>query len=540
MAFLDTLRNLLPNGGRNDKPRPNARFMEGEKGTVWAKWWPMLREPREDVGEAYDRAQARAVDMAQNVGWIAGGIEASAASVVGGGLRLQAKPKYQSLGMDETTAKQWAKDVEALWHSYACSANECDAEGRSDHGKQQRQAYMSFIATGEIVAELPYINAANSLNKSKVRVIPPMRMSRETNLLDNVVQGVQLNTHGRPMAYRFKYTNHFGQYRDLMVPARDRYNRLRLLHVFDGMAGQVRGISPLTPALRVAKRFDQLANATLTANILRSVFAATLTSEYPTNEAMQGLLTHKEQAQVSSAGDSVSAFDCWNAAQQGWYEGAQIDIGTAGRIAHLFPGQKLDLMTVKGAAGEYETYAKMLLREIARCLGITYEDFTGDYAGVTFSSIRMAVHQIWAIVMERRRNVLSPFNNGCYENWLEEQIETGRVMLPGGMEQFMSERAGICYAEWKGTPRPQADDEKMAKAVKILNEIGALSLTQLCDDLGYDYEDTVAYLAAEKELREELGIELAAETAATLAREKISSDEAKKQEAEEGRSSEEY
>ena len=37
------------------------------------------------------------------------------------------------------------------------------------------------------------------------------------------------------------------------VTARDNLGRTRVIHVFDGMPGQVRGISPLTPALQVAR-----------------------------------------------------------------------------------------------------------------------------------------------------------------------------------------------------------------------------------------------------------------------------------------------
>jgi N-acyl-D-aspartate/D-glutamate deacylase len=52
------------------------------------------------------------------------------------------------------------------------------------------------------------------------------------------------------------------------VRARDRAGRPRVIHVFEGAPGTHRGISPLVPALQVARQFDQLADATLMAAIL--------------------------------------------------------------------------------------------------------------------------------------------------------------------------------------------------------------------------------------------------------------------------------
>ena len=105
--------------------------------------------------------------------------------------------------------------------------------------------------------------------------------------------------------------------------------------------GRCRGISPLTPALQVARQFDQLSDATLTAAILQTVFAASITSDEPTEEVLAGLLTPQEQARLSASG--ISPWDAYIQAQSGWYDNATINLGINGRIAHLFPGQKLEL-----------------------------------------------------------------------------------------------------------------------------------------------------------------------------------------------------
>ena len=89
-----------------------------------------------------------------------------------------------------------------------------------------------------------------------------------------------------------------GYTQEYEVAARDAFGRARVIHVFDGMPGQVRGVSPLTPALQVARQFDQLSDATLTAAILQTVFAASITSDEPTEDVLAGLLTPQEQARL--------------------------------------------------------------------------------------------------------------------------------------------------------------------------------------------------------------------------------------------------
>jgi capsid protein len=122
--------------------------------------------------------------------------------------------------------------------------------------------------------------------------------------------------------------------------------------------------------------------------IIQSVFAATLESTLPTQEVMEGLLSSKELAEA--AAQQQAAIDVYLDAVAGWNEGVQFDTSINGRIATTFPGQNLKFVTAGTPNANYQPFATHLLREMARCLGCTYESMTGDYAGVTFSSVRMS------------------------------------------------------------------------------------------------------------------------------------------------------
>ena len=69
----------------------------------------------------------------------------------------------------------------------------------------------------------------------------------------------------------------------------------------------------LEMGLQVARQFDQLSDATLTAAILQTVFAASITSDEPTEEVLAGLLTPQEQARLSASG--ISPWDAYVQAQ---------------------------------------------------------------------------------------------------------------------------------------------------------------------------------------------------------------------------------
>lgn len=501
--------NVRVKGGApvaTDASLPSIRsdYMRGNRGVTFAGWRPVTRDPQDTVAMAWDAAAARATDMIHNSGWISGMIDQAVANVVGTGLRLRAIPENSLFGMSEKDARKWARVVEAKFALWANNRAECDIEGRRTFGQMQAAGYSGWHPYGEIVAELPYRRRIGSKYGTKVRMIPPHRLSRKTEAFRNLVSGVLMDGDGFPIGYVATRRDQNGFVDEYEVPAADRFGRPRVIHVFDGALGTVRGISPLVPALQVARQFDQLADATLSAALAQSVFAATVTSDDLTEEALAGLLTPQEQAKFAAQG--VSPYDAWFAAQSGWYENAILDVGMNGRIAHLFPGQKMEFHSSKHPNGNYKDFALHLLREIARCLGLTYESATGDYTNATYSSVRMAVNEIFSVTTYRRQNIVAPFCAAVYEAWLEEAIEVGEVEFPGGIEAFVANRAAASRSEWRGAPRPQADDLKAAKAAETYYGLGVVSEEDIANDMGRDLEDVYAARARAKALREEYGL----------------------------------
>lgn len=486
-------------------PKIRSEFMRGGRGITFKGWRPALRETQTDVAVAWDDAAARLTDLAQNSGWIAGAIEQACANTVGDGLRLAPKPENEVFGMSDADARAWSRKVSQRFGLWAGNAVECDIERRRTFGQMQEAALRSYFATGEVLAELPWRKLSYTRYGTKVRILPPWRLSRKSNSLERLVNGVYHNADGAPVGYLAKREDRFTGLKEWKVRARDGAGRLRVVHVFEGMPGTCRGISPLVPALQVAKQFDQLADATLTAAIVQTLFAVTIESDAPTEESMAGLLTASEMARIQSQGGT--AVEEYLQMAGAFYDNSTIDVGTNGRVAHLFPGEKMEFHTPGNPHANYPDFAAHLLRELARCLGLTYESATGDWTDATYSSTRMATAEIFHVTKKRRKNIVVPFCQAAYEAWLEEEIEAGTIEFPGGWENFMANRSAACRADWLGSPRPQADDLKTAKAHEIYYRLGTTTGEAIAQDIGQDYEDVCQQLAAEAEMRKRYGIE---------------------------------
>jgi hypothetical protein len=92
-----------------------------------------------------------------------------------------------------------------------------------------------------------------------------------------------------------------------------------------------------------------------------------------------------------------------------------------------------------------------MLRKIAAAIGVTYEDLTGDYSNVNFSSARMARLAHWANVHDWQWNMMVP--RLCDPVWLwamETAYLAGDRRYAGG--------------EWTPQPMPMIDPDKEARA----------------------------------------------------------------------------
>lgn len=465
-------------------------------------WAAAMREPADEYREAWTQGTSRAIDALHNSGWLAGGVAQATAQMVGPMMALNARPDPTLLG-GAFPASQWARGVEKRFSAWARNPYSCDLTARQNLGQLCAQAVKGWFGTGEIAGLVRYRKREGNTHGTKIQLIPSSRIPQQAKA-PNTHQGVLLDRDGYPTAYAIENYDPTkpGLIEEKVVQARDRWGRLVVIHVHDSPATVVRGLTVMMPVLQVLRQYDQLTNATLTAALVQALFAATVQSDAPTDEVLKMLQTEDEQTeQITSGG-----FDAFMAARAEWYASTKIDLGQAGKIVHMFPNEKLSFLRSEHPNENFKPAAKLLLLEIARCLGITYEQLTGDREGATYSSERMGGGENWLLISERRQNVPARLMQIAYESWLEEDIELGGTPFPGGIDGFYANRDRACLADWRGPPKPTADDLKTSKAneTKLKNRI--ITREMWCAEEGVDWEDVDDQLLQEQENGPRIGL----------------------------------
>ncbi|ETW10625.1 phage portal protein, lambda [Roseivivax marinus] len=492
--------------------KPTARYMNHDRTGLLSMRRATTRDVKHDVRSATRRAFALAFDFMQNSGWIAGAADQIIADMIGPELRLNCRPDLSQLGYDEKERAQWCRMVEAEWRRWSWNPWECDLEGKSTVQEILDGTARYYLAGGEALATIDYLGRGarrryGLRTGTKARLVSPHRLEAWSSPVEGWDQGILHDEIGRPMAYRFR-RDEGGIDRSVDVPARAGA-LMQVIHVMDRGAtpNSPRGISPMTPAFKVIAQSDQLADATLTTALLQTTFAATIKSPEPTEAAfaaleqitgVDGLEGSKELAE--------DLFAVWQQRLDALKTKSLSIGGDSSQVNHLGPGEELELHSSATPGPQYEPFQKGLLREMARCLGVTAESLTMDHSGASYSSTRMAVASIWPTILRRRERIVAPMAQGLYEAWLDEQIGMGAIPFKGGYQAFAANRERVVDAEWRGPARPSADPYKDALANKVRLETGQTTLKAICAEAGEDWEEVADQAQREVERFGEIGI----------------------------------
>ncbi|WP_068305313.1 phage portal protein [Pararhodobacter sp. CCB-MM2] len=469
-------------------PRLTARYLRDTASGVIASRVAPLTSHRDDVRRSWQRAAGLAMDLIQNSGRLKGATDQVLADTVGVGLTCTPDPDLERLGYSDVEKADLIRLIKKRWRAYWTKASECDMRGKLTGPQMVDIALRWHIAYGEVTGVFDFFGddrrARYGLTTgTKLRLYPPTRLVQETLDHEGLYQGVRHDENGRAIAYRFQTsTSGLKQTRDFA--AFDQDGRPLVMHIFDAMDSEdVRGISQLTPAFRKHLQAEMLDDATLQMAILQTIFAITLTSEAPSQDAYEALEVLKE----SEGGTSY-------AQEYLGYLGSQLDraaesrisVGADPRVSHLGPGEKLGFETAKVPGRDFLPFSNALARDMARTIGITYGGLTMDHTAATYSSVRMENASIWAVVMRRRERIAAPMCQMVYANWLDEEVGEGRIPFKGGYAAFRANRARVSICDWQGPAKPTADDHKSARASSERLSNGTSSIAIETGDLGVD------------------------------------------------------
>lgn len=502
---------------QGSRSKATSRYLRGDRSGVLSMRQAVTRDAKYDVREGAERAAALATDFMHNSGWIAGAVTQVLCDTIGEELKLSCRAQLEELGYKPEAARKKCAEIERKFRRWAWNPKECDLAGKATIAEMADAILRSFLGTGEGFGILDHMDARERSRLglqtgTKVSLVASHRCPRTTRETEGLDQGIYHDANGRAVAYRFKF-------RESGIERERDINAANVIHVMDRgeNLNSPRGISIITPALKVLAQSDQLADATLAKTLLQTVFAATIKSPEPSEEAFESLQTLGDMEAPPGFDDSDGAWaefvgglqrdllDVWEM-RIGALKDKGISMSDPARINHLGPGEEFHLHTTDTPGSDYIAFFQNLLREIARCLGVTYEAMSMDHSNATYSSVLMSVASIWPVVLRRRSRIVIPFLQAVYERWLEEMIETGRILIKGGVTAFRRNREAFFQAEWNGPGAPSADNYKAAMADKVELELGISSFADVCARRGRNSEEQIIQLGREKKQFEDAGV----------------------------------
>lgn len=486
--------------GASTNVKQTARYLRDTGSHVLRSRAAPLTSHRDDVRASWSRVSGLAMDLIQNSGHLKGAVDQVIADTVGVGLTLVPMPDLEKLGYSKEEAKDWVRLVKRRWKKYWNNASEVDARGKLTGPQMVDIALRWHIAFGEATGVFDFFGPAERKKYgietgTKLRLYPPHRLVQDTSPSERLFQGVRHDENGRAVGYQFR-TSSQGFEQKKEYPAFDRDGRPVVLHVFDAKDSEdVRGISEIASAFRKHIQSEKLDDATLQMAILQTVFAITLISDAPSADAFQALEALEDQGE--EAKDYGREYLEFLGSKLDRAADSRIDVGSEAQVAHLAPGEKLNIESARVPGEDYLPFSKSLRREMARAIGVTFGGFTLDHSDATYASTRMEVASLWPVALRRRERNAAPICQRTYENWLDEEIGEGRIPFKGGYEAFYQNRADVVLAVWQGPPAPSADDYKAARASSERLENGTSSIAIETGHLGIDQDELFEQRQAE-------------------------------------------
>ena len=442
--------------------RPTAqRSLEAASGSYRWTGRPASGDAQSWVRAGAGTVAVRAAHFALNNPHGARMVQSLADNVVGAGI----KPKARSDSPIINTA---------LHRAFDTMSDEIDWTGQGDFYAMQRAVMSDMVIHGEALL----MWRASEYGAPQLQRLHPEQLDRAITRVvsgeTRIMQGIEFHAaDGKPVAYHVRPSAPGDQLAGMAAPA-VRIPASNIIHVFRPLLpGQVRGLSWLAPVLLPGHEIDQLLDALLV------------------------------RAKVSALHTGF----VYNADSSTPYSGQQKDdVLTVG----MEPGSLINLPSNKRIefsappdSGNAPELAVSILRTMAAGIGLTYEQLTGDYSHVSYSSARAATLEFRRFCEAIQHHVMVyQFCRPVWNEFMRWQVLSGTVPASA----YADPTKGLRSAKWLPPSWPWVDPMKDANAAILEMGANLRSRSEVIAERGYDAEEVDAEIAADKARAERLGL----------------------------------
>lgn len=408
------------------------------------------------------RGRARAAEMNSDLAESA--VIALLRNVIGAGIIPQAKVRNRNGKLNNDLNKK----IEKAWAKWAEPEN-ADIRGISNFYELQEMALRRMVYDGEILVNKTSQGTYLSLSIQLIEAenIGAVSITHGKN---NIINGVEVTEHGRPVAYHVSQTDPMGlRSFDTVRLTTDQ----AFLLFKPKRPSQIRGISLLALVLRRIHDIDEYMDADLIAARVAACFSVFVTSQ---NSGRQSALLPRDK------------------------KGRPNITMAPGMVRHLSPGESIEFADPKRNAGTASEYSATQTRRIASGLGMSADIVARNISG-NFSAARQNLLEDQKTFRQVQKFVITHFCMPIWKAFIDALYLAGE--LPS---DYLANKDKYQEVAWLAPGWSWIDPVKEVNANKEAIKSGLTTLEDVCAASGRDWEEVLEQRKLEQDRAKELGV----------------------------------
>lgn len=452
-----------------------ARSYDAGNGQMSNSHWVTFNQSAQQTDRAHrDVIRAKARDLERNSDIAEGLINAYERNVIGTGIRPQAKVRKE----DNQENDELNNQIEELWNEWTRARN-CDITAQQSFYEMQSMAIRRLIVDGGMIFIKVYTNSG---------ILPFSLQAKEVDDLDTsinryggdrenrVVEGIELDQYGKPVAYYFKQYTVDGFY----TGGSERIDGKRVIFLWQKQRpGQIREMSPMARTINRIRDINEYMTAVSVKERVLACLSVFITKSMPDGLTMG-------RGNRSSGGQTA----------------APIKNLAPGLIQELQPGDSVNVVNPSGQASNAREFIGIQQRLAGAGQGLSYEATSRDMSQVNYSSARQGLLEDQRTYEKYQDFLVEHFCREVYTEFIISAVLSGKLTF----SDFWENKQKYFRHEWIKPGWSWIDPLKEVSANVKAIDCGLDTLARVCGERGLDWREVLEQRAREKEYMTELGL----------------------------------
>lgn len=452
----------------------------GSNGGSQRLYWPRNGGPNANLLGGFGRMRAYSRDITRKIPELDDGYDSRVANIIGVGIR----------GIPMCADEKLREQIKQLWAIWCDNA---DYDG-FDIDAMDRTIIRERDEAGEVFIRAMYLPASSGL------VVPIQFQIIESESLDHnynqtltdghrIIAGIEYDARGKVAAYHFYKNNPYDAGLGVVSLDRVRVPADEICHFYKrNRAGQVRG-QPRAYTGQMQMR-DLM------------IYEENELERKKNSSATYATIKSTDSSVMSELGKDIDTFSP-NSGVTVPPTPTTTDpaVVSRGSIVHLYPGEELTVTDVAQTDQNYDTYLAAKNRTAAKALGLSYETYSGDLRGNSYSGIRVAKNLEEIKFGVDQQEFICKVKKFVWEHWFDTAVISGAIKAPN----YRTRRHEYIAINWQAPGWKYINPLQEINAIAAEIDAGITTRTIAAAARGRDFTELQAQIAVERETERKFG-----------------------------------